>query len=93
MLDAMRLSGNATVLYFLSWVVLGSLMLLNLLLVIVLGSFVKESQDMQGDADRELDEMLEANTEYVEQLAVVEHHRAALAKAEETRLLKVRGPT
>ena len=93
MLDAMRLSGNAAVLYFLSWVILGSLMLLNLLLVVILGSFVKEHQDMQSDADRELDEVLEANTEYLEQLAVVEHHRAVLAKAEEARLLKVRGPT
>jgi Ca2+-binding EF-hand superfamily protein len=52
MYNAMRARGGAAVLYFLLWVILGALILLNLLLVIILDVYVQTSEDHQDQPSR-----------------------------------------
>ena len=59
MYDGIRANGGAAALYFISWVVVGSMLLLNLLLVIILDVYVMVTGDDETDeaeaADDEID--------------------------------------
>jgi hypothetical protein len=51
LIDAVLNVGEGAIVFFVCWIIIGSLILMNLLLVIVLQSFVKEARELRLDED------------------------------------------
>ena len=57
MVDAVRSSGRASILYFMAWIVFGPLILLNLLLVIILEEYTKKGHESEAQDEHAMEDL------------------------------------